>query len=430
MIAARSADSLHARLARGTFWALAGMAAAQGVGLVVSVVTARFLGEEGFGELGILIGTLTVAGNLAGLGPAVGATKRVADARATNPVRVSDAVGAALSLASLAGLAAAAGVFAAAPLLAARVLGAPNLSGALRMGSVMVFVNAVGVAQAGALTGFEAFKAQARVSFFRSLFGLPAAIGGVWLYGIPGAVGASVLTAAAGSWLFHRALSENCRRVGAVVSIRSSRAELGAAWRFSFPVFLAGALPGPVAWSANILLVRLPNGHAEMGFFSAADQWRLAAAAIPGVVGSVSLPILSGAYESGNRSKFTRFLAQTALLNAVLAGLVALPVLLLSREILSFYGPGFAAARTPFLLLAAAAVLAGVNVVIGSAIIAVGSIWWGCLFNVLWAASLLACWLLLLPLGAEGLALAYVLAYAAHTTWQLAYVVGLCKDLW
>jgi hypothetical protein len=77
-----------------------------------------------------------------------------------------------------------------------------------------------------------------------------------------------------------------------------------------------------------------------------------------------------------------------------------------------------------------AAVLIAVNVVIGNAIIAVGSIWWGCLFNVLWAGSFLVCWRMLLPPGSQGLALAYVLAYAAHTVWQLVFVVGLCRELW
>ncbi len=109
---------------------------------------------------------------------------------------------------------------------------------------------------------------------------------------------------------------------------------------------------------------------------------------------------------------------------------VALPVALLSRRILSLYGPGFAAARGTLALMAVAAVLIGINVVIGNAIIAAGSIWWGFLFNVLWAASFLGCWRMLLPLGAQGLALAYVLAYAAHTAWQLVFVVGLCRDRW
>lgn len=421
---------VRARLAHGTFWALVGMGVSQGFGLLVSVVTARYLGETGFGELGILLGTLTVAGNLAGLGSAVSATKRVAELRSTNPARISSVVGATLLLASVAGLITAVGVFALAPFLAANVLGAPRLAGALRLGSAMVFLNALGVAQAGALSGFESFKALANVSFVRSLYGLPAAIVGVWLYGIPGAVGASVLAAIAGTWLGHRALKEECQRVGTPVSFRTCQAELGAVWRFSVPVFLAGALPGPVAWSANVLLVHLPNGHAEMGLFNAADQWRLAVVAIPSVVGSVSLPLLSGLYESGDRPRFARFLAQAVLFNATIASLVALPVLLLSRQILSFYGPGFGNARGTLLLMTGAAVLIGVNSVIGSAIIAVGSIWWGCLFNVLWAASLLFCWHMLLPLGAVGLALAYVLAYAAHTTWQLAFVVGLCKDLW
>jgi O-antigen/teichoic acid export membrane protein len=402
----------------------------QGFGLVVSVVTARFLGETGFGELGILIGTLTVAGNLAGLGSAVSATKRVAELRARDPGRVPGVVGAALSLASLAGLIAAAGVFALAPVLAATVLGAPHLAGTMRLGSALVLLSALGVAQTGALSGFEAFKAMANVSFVRSLLSLPAAIAGVWLYGIHGAVGASVLVAIAGSWLGHRALNAESRRCGRVFSFRSGWAELGGIWRFSVPVLLAGALPGPVAWSANVLLVHLPNGHAEMGLFSAADQWRLAVMAIPTVVGSVSLPLLSGLYESGDRPRFARFLAKTVLLNAALAGLLALPVLLLSRQLLSFYGPGFGAARGTLLLMTVAAVLIGVNVVIGNAIIAVGSIWWGCLFNVLWAGSFLACWRMLLPLGSQGLALAYVLAYAAHTVWQLVFVVGLCRELW
>jgi O-antigen/teichoic acid export membrane protein len=382
----------------------------QGFGLVVSVVTARFLGETGFGELGILIGTLTVAGNLAGLGSAVSATKRVAELRARDPGRVPGVVGAALSLASLAGLIAAAGVFALAPVLAATVLGAPHLAGTMRLGSALVLLSALGVAQTGALSGFEAFKAMANVSFVRSLLSLPAAIAGVWLYGIHGAVGASVLVAIAGSWLGHRALNAESRRCGRVFSFRSGWAELGGIWRFSVPVLLAGALPGPVAWSANVLLVHLPNGHAEMGLFSAADQ--------------------SGLYESGDRPRFARFLAKTVLLNAALAGLLALPVLLLSRQLLSFYGPGFGAARGTLLLMTVAAVLIGVNVVIGNAIIAVGSIWWGCLFNVLWAGSFLACWRMLLPLGSQGLALAYVLAYAAHTVWQLVFVVGLCRELW
>jgi O-antigen/teichoic acid export membrane protein len=424
------AGSLRARLAHGTFWALAGMVGAQGIGLLVSVVTARFLGEAGFGELGILIGTLTVAGNLAGLGSAISATKRIAGLRAASPARVPDVAGAALSLASLAGLVGTLFVFALAPVLAASVLGAAHLAGALRLGSVMVFLNALGVAQAGALSGVEAFRPLARVSFARGLCGFPAAILGVWLYGIPGAVGASVLAAAAGAWLGHRALNEECRRIGTGVSFRTTRTELGAVWRFSVPVFLAGALPAAVAWSANVLLVHLPNGHVQMGLFNAADQWRMAIVAIPNIVGSVSLPLLSGLYESGDRRKFARFFVRTALLSATIASLAALPVLLLSRPILSFYGPGFALARGALLLMTAAAVLIGVNVVIGSAIIAVGAIWWGCLFNVFWAASLLFCWQLLLPLGAVGLALAYVLAYAAHTTWQLAFVLGLCRGLW
>jgi O-antigen/teichoic acid export membrane protein len=420
---------LRARLAHGTFWAVTSLVASQGFGLVVSVVAARLLGKTGFGELGILIGTLAVAGNLAGLGPAVSATRQVATLRAGDPGRVPGVVGAALGLAFLTGSVAATAVFALAPVLATSVLGAPHLAGAVRTGSAMILFSALGMAQSGALSGFEAWRAQANVSFLRGLIGFPAAIAGVALYGIPGAVGASALVAILGSWLSHRALAVECRPFGRVFSLRSAWNERSTVGTLSVPVLLAGALPGPVAWSASVLLVHQPDGHAQMGLFSAADQWRLAALAIPTVVGSVSLPLLSGLHASGDRPAFTRFLAKTALLNAAVAGLAALPVLLLPDQLLSLYGPGFAAARSTLALLAVAAVLIGVNVVIGNAIIAAGSVWWGCLFNVLWAGALLACWRMLLPLGAQGLALAYVLAYAAHTVWQVTFVIGLCRSV-
>ena len=416
--------SLRARLARGTLWSALGTAGSQILGLVASVVTARLLGQAGFGELGVVLGTLTVLGNLAGLGPAVSATKHIAEFRARDTSRVANVMGASVLLASLIGLTVAVGVLGSASYLAKTVLNGPRLSGPVALGSVLVFLNAIGVAQSGALAGFEAFQAAARVSLVRGLVSLPLAVAGVYLYGVIGAVGASVMAASVAVWQNHRALSREIGQRPLAPSFRNQLAELGTTWRFSLPAFVAGALPGPVVWGATILLVHQANGQAEMGLFSAADQWRAAVVAVPAVVGSVTLPLLANLRASGDRARYARLFWRSLGLNALVSGLAALLAITFAPQILSLYGKSFGTGRMTLALLALAGVLVSVNGVIGNGIIAGGWIWWGVLFNVLWGGALLGFWGLLLPYGARGLALAYVLAYSAHTCWQMVFLLG------
>src|SRR5208283_1869288 len=58
-LAARvEASSIASRLARGTFWSLVGTVLARGLSVLASIVVARQLGKEGFGELGIIQSTV------------------------------------------------------------------------------------------------------------------------------------------------------------------------------------------------------------------------------------------------------------------------------------------------------------------------------------------------------------------------------------
>jgi O-antigen/teichoic acid export membrane protein len=83
------AGSLRARTTRGTFWSIAGAGVAQGLALGVSMIGARVLGREGFGELGIVTSTVGMFGVFAGLRLGTTATKYVAELRVTDPGRAS-----------------------------------------------------------------------------------------------------------------------------------------------------------------------------------------------------------------------------------------------------------------------------------------------------------------------------------------------------
>ena len=73
-------------------------------------------------------------------------------------------------------------------------------------------------------------------------------------------------------------------------------------------------------------------------------------------------------------------------------------------------------------LMAVSSVIAAANNIIGNAIVSVGRMWWGVLFNLLWAICLVVgSWLLVRPFGALGLAMAMTASFLLHSVWQYAY---------
>ena len=71
-------SSVNERLARGAFWSIAGAVASRAIGLCASILVARLLGKERFGELGIVQGTIEMFGTFAGFSMGFTATKHVA----------------------------------------------------------------------------------------------------------------------------------------------------------------------------------------------------------------------------------------------------------------------------------------------------------------------------------------------------------------
>src|SRR6478735_7211538 len=67
--------SLEGRFAGAVFWSLIGMAVSNAAGLVTGVALARVMGREGYGEVGVVIGSYALFSQLGGLGLGVTAAK-------------------------------------------------------------------------------------------------------------------------------------------------------------------------------------------------------------------------------------------------------------------------------------------------------------------------------------------------------------------
>ncbi len=130
----------------------------------------------------------------AGLGMGVTATKYVAEFRVTDPAKAGRVIAVSSAMAWVSGALMALLLLLFAGILATRTLGAPHLARLIRISSLILLMSAVNGAQTGVLSGFEAFKRIARISFISGLASFPLMVGGVWLLGTEGAVWSLGLT--------------------------------------------------------------------------------------------------------------------------------------------------------------------------------------------------------------------------------------------
>lgn len=426
----RSAEgSMRVRFARSAFWSLVGAVVSQGSALLASIVTARVLGRNAFGELGMIQATVGMLGAFAGMGLGLTATKHVSEFRQRHRDRAGRIIALTSTFAVLAGGVVSIALLALAPTLAMRTLNAAHLSGDLRIAAGLLLFGSLNGVQTGVLAGFDAFRAIASVNLAKGVLSLPITVAGVVLWGLRGGVLALVVAAAVGSFLNQLAIRRECASSGIRVRYSSMWSERGVLWDFSLPAFLSGAMAGPATWAAQTMLVNEPGGYAEMGVFNAANQWRMALLFVPGLLGLPLVALMSTPRAVGEENRSRKLLFSSILACGAVAVPVALGVILLRDQIMGTYGAAFAGRGRVLTFAVLSAALVAVQSPMGNAIAAYGRMWAGALTNFGWALCLLAAarYFVRRSWGADGLACAHLVAYVMHGLWTTWYVARLVR---
>ncbi len=107
----------------------------------------------------------------------------------------------------------------------------------------------------------------------------------------------------------------------------------------------------------NIVMVGLFMEPTQVGYYAVADNLALLAVfgllALKKVIG----PRLAAAYQEGNYQAFRRLVKLGKLIGGGTTIVLSLPFLLLSDEVLSYYGDGFVAARIPMIIIMSAQII-------------------------------------------------------------------------
>jgi O-antigen/teichoic acid export membrane protein len=413
-------------LIRSSGWLLFGSALARAATLGASVVVARIVAPAEFGQLTLMQTSVLLLGGLAGLGLSLAITRQVAEARTSDPNLAGRYLGSALALTVL-GAAVVTGILLAGQtLFAGLLLGDRDLTALITAGAGAVAFTALNAAIQAALLGLESFR---RVSASQWLQGVGTALGlivGAAVNGVTGSLVGLTLGQAVSAAVSFALLRRATMAAGVPLSYRLERDKLRRLWRIGLPTFAAFLAVASSLLAGQVILSHQADGYEEVGLFAISYRWHLAILFVPAAMVPALVPVITRLNARARHelpSLFRDSLQATLLLLAMPALVIAVasPLLLgLSGE---FYGDH----PLPLILLAVAAVPAGLNNVLSSTSVGLGAMRAWLVSDVVLAAVLVGTAAVLVGgLGATGLALAYL---AGYTATDLALAGPLAKRL-
>ena len=322
------------RFVTDSLWSLLGNVIGKGLALVAGIVVARFLGNEIYGEYGMIRNTLISISLFSTFGLGYTATKYVAELKTSNPehlpIILRYAEKTTLVISGLMSIL----LFIFSNHIATIVLKAPHLDYPLKIVAAWIVFNALTTTQIGILAGFGEFKQLAKINGFVGFITFVLSFGFTWFWDLNGALTALLIAQIVNWFLNFRLVRKNIPQLPNKIRDKKFAKEI---LNFSFPIALQEGVYSIIYWSLSYLLIRLST-YGELGLYSAAMQWNALILFIPSILRNVILSHLSAAT---NDKQHARVLNLTLAINFFSTLIPFLIVLIFSNFIIKFYGPSF-----------------------------------------------------------------------------------------
>lgn len=425
ILAAYIPNVLAKKFTSGAIWSLGGAIISRGLNLLATIIVARLIGKEVFGEYSIIQNTLTTAATVAGLGLGMTGTKYVASFKNIDFEKVRKIIQLILVLSVITGLLGTVIVYFSSDYIAVYILNAARLKGLLCLGSIMIIFSVIVSAINGILMGLDEFKQLAYINFLVGVFNFLALLILTYEYGLAGAVISLSLSMLINFSLCVWVLKRNCKINQLKMREDGFWSEYRIITKFGIPAVFGNLIVVVGAWFTNIMIVNQVNGYAELAVMNAALQWQNIILFIPGTFTPVILSMLSNKYGDGQQDvkSYWRIVKLSFSINFIISGTLCVIAFFLSDYLMSIYGAGFSNYGLILRLIVVSAFLISVNNVVGQVIASMGSMWYGLLFNLLWAIVFFtSSFYGIRHYGVIGLAWAYIISYLLHSIWQYGYI--------
>ncbi|GGW51689.1 oligosaccharide flippase family protein [Arenibacter certesii] len=326
---------LRSKLVNDSFWAIFGNVVGKGLSLLSSIIIARILGKEIYGEYGIISGTIGTILIFSNFGLNYTSTKYIAEYRNTKPELLAKIIKYCQNLTLIFSGLATVILFVSADYVAINLLNSPKLSTPLRLITISILIGSVCRTQEGILAGFSKFKELAKVN---TVIGISTFVFGValtYFYRLNGALIALIIIKVLYYGLLRYFISHN---LPSVPEHPNNKISLSKILKFSTPIALQEAFYAMITYATGLLLVQLST-YGEVGLSSAAVYWSAIILYIPGILRNVILSHLSANLDD-NKARL-RILRLILLFNFGVTFLLSLTIYFLSGYIAASYGNDF-----------------------------------------------------------------------------------------
>ncbi len=416
-------SELNKRIFDNGAWILLGNLISKFSMLISTIIIARVMDKEVYGQFGIIKSTILMFAMFAGLELGLTATKYISQYRFTDKLKVEKIIGLSNFFAISISLLITVLVFIFAIDIAEYIL-APHLTREIRIGSLVLFFSSLNGVQVGILNGLEKFKT---VSINNAISGIISSISliiAAYFFDLEIIVIAFGLNFLILFLLNKYSINKYFDRDFKIKSFsRANLTEYRILLNFSFPAILAGLMVGPISWLCNFILINQNDGYNQMAVFDIANQWRMTVLFIPSALSQIALPMLSSSLN--DTSNYKDIFNKNLKINFIISLGFGVLCILFTPLIIWLYGDKYADATWPMIIMFISTIIIAMNNVIGQGIASQDKMWLGLIMNGIWAiVLLLSCYFFvsILQYGAIGVSLSYLLSYIVLTILQFSII--------
>jgi O-antigen/teichoic acid export membrane protein len=425
-------DALFTRFLQGVSWNTAASILSQGSVLIGTVIMARLLGAESFGIFSMVQSTALVLVTMISGGMNVTTSKLTSElAGRKDWARLGSTAALCLMTALvLSFLFATALWFSSGSMASMLYITSSNAAMLLKLSSIYVFFWSIWWCQTGILSGLEAFSRLTAIQLVQAVLSLLLVTVMTWLYQLPGATAAWVLSAVTSVALHQWAIHRELRARNTALSIRGGWKERRVLLTSALPASLSGMIPSIALWLNNAILVRQAGGLEQMAMFQAANVLRNLILFVPLLLTRVTSAMLSNLLGGGDQAGYHRIARLHTAVSFGAALVVALVVAVGSPYLFQLFGSEFEGAQQVLLILSASAILETLASSFYQPIFALGRMWSNVIVVTGWSLVLVMVFVFYTKTGgAEGLAYAYGCAWLFSSAAYFAVSSQLTRQL-
>lgn len=409
-------NGVTGRILSGTSWVLLGSIISKALVFLATIIIARILSKEIYGQLSIIRSTIQLFVGLSGFGIGATATKFIAEYRKNNPQKAINMYFVANAFVWVMAIVSCCLLVIFSSFLATERLHQPELTQQLRIAGIILFFTLLNGAQTGTLSGFEDFKRIAKCNAVMGVSEIVLLCVGAYLFGLTGAVVGFGLTYCI-AWVYNSiGIRKHLRsfNIPLLAEIKKVKlADFKVLCSFSLPLAATSWIQMLTYWWMKTSVVS-NSGFENMANYDVAEQWKNLILMIPSMVAIVILPILSNVNNDLKiRNKVIR---ANMYVNLCITGMLTLFIWLFGKWMLLLYGTTYTNAW-PLYILSASTIFDSVSSFGGTILISSNKVTWALVSNTVWAIALSGSYALFINYVVNlenGLALSYATASIAQ----------------